>query len=77
MSPVMAMLLCPGSTPSSNSAFYHVFQDDEGLQTRYAQTLHGARESGARLFMLQFANATTSTAFKMAKLAGRTPSWMG
>ena len=53
----------PGFDTVVNSAFYHVFQDDEGLQTRCAQTLHGATEPGARLFMFEFGNATTSTAF--------------
>jgi hypothetical protein len=37
----------PGFDTVVNGAFYHVFQDDEGLQTRYAQTLHGATEPSA------------------------------
>jgi len=44
----------PGFDIVVNGAFYHVFQDDEGLQTRYAQTMHGATGPGARLFMFEF-----------------------
>lgn len=37
-----------------DSAFYHVFFDDEAAQTRYAQALHRATKPGARLFMFEF-----------------------
>jgi SAM-dependent methyltransferase len=37
-----------------DSAFYHVFMDDEATQTRYAQALHRATKPGARLYMLEF-----------------------
>ncbi|MGH3966763.1 MAG: class I SAM-dependent methyltransferase [Mycobacterium sp.] len=37
-----------------DSAFYHVFLDDEPTQTRYAQALHRATKPGARLFMFEF-----------------------
>lgn len=37
-----------------DSAFYHVFLDDEQTQHRYAQALHRATRSGARLFMFEF-----------------------
>ncbi|MBS4727078.1 class I SAM-dependent methyltransferase [Mycobacterium sp. SM1] len=37
-----------------DSAFYHVFSDDEQTQTRYAQALHRATKPGARLFMFEF-----------------------
>lgn len=37
-----------------DSAFYHVFLDDEETQTRYAQALHRATKPGARLFMFEF-----------------------
>ena len=37
-----------------DSAFYHVFMDDEATQTRYAQALHRATKPGARLFMFEF-----------------------
>src|SRR5262249_43552750 len=37
-----------------DSAFYHVFLDDEETQTRYVQALHGAAKPGARLFMFEF-----------------------
>lgn len=36
-----------------DSAFYHVFQDDEELQLRYARTLHRVTKPGARLFMFE------------------------
>ncbi|MEO8814947.1 MAG: class I SAM-dependent methyltransferase [Mycobacterium sp.] len=36
-----------------DSAFYHVFQDDEELQLRYAHTLHRVTKPGARLFMFE------------------------
>ena len=36
-----------------DSAFYHVFQDDEQLQLRYARTLHRVTRPGARLFMFE------------------------
>jgi SAM-dependent methyltransferase len=36
-----------------DSAFYHVFLDDEHIQTRYAQALHRATKPGARLFMFE------------------------
>ena len=62
MSPVMAIAAVPGFDIVVNGAFYHVFQDDEGLQTRYAQTLHGATGPGATVHV-RIRNATTSTAF--------------
>jgi SAM-dependent methyltransferase len=37
-----------------DSAFYHVFFDDEPTQTQYAQALHRATKPGARLFMFEF-----------------------
>jgi ubiquinone/menaquinone biosynthesis C-methylase UbiE len=37
-----------------DSAFYHVFLDDQQAQTRYAQALHRATKRGARLFMFEF-----------------------
>jgi SAM-dependent methyltransferase len=37
-----------------DSAFYHVFMDDEAIQTRYAQALHRATKPGARLYMFEF-----------------------
>jgi SAM-dependent methyltransferase len=37
-----------------DSAFYHVFLDDEQTQTQYAQALHRATKPGARLFMFEF-----------------------
>jgi SAM-dependent methyltransferase len=37
-----------------DSAFYHVFLDDEQTQTQYAQALHKATRPGARLFMFEF-----------------------
>jgi len=37
-----------------DSAFYHVFMDDEVIQTRYAQALHRATKPGARLYMFEF-----------------------
>jgi SAM-dependent methyltransferase len=37
-----------------DSAFYHVFLDDEGTQTQYARALHRATTPGARLFMFEF-----------------------
>ncbi|HZU47659.1 MAG TPA: class I SAM-dependent methyltransferase [Mycobacterium sp.] len=37
-----------------DSAFYHVFMDDEDTQGRYAQALHRATKPGARLFMFEF-----------------------
>jgi SAM-dependent methyltransferase len=37
-----------------DSAFYHVFLDDQLAQTRYAQALHRATKPGARLFMFEF-----------------------
>jgi SAM-dependent methyltransferase len=37
-----------------DSAFYHVFLDDEDTQTSYAQALHRATRPGARLFMFEF-----------------------
>ncbi|MBS9532427.1 class I SAM-dependent methyltransferase [Mycobacterium sp. M1] len=36
-----------------DSAFYHVFQDDEALQLQYARTLHRVTRPGARLFMFE------------------------
>lgn len=44
-----------------DSAFYHVFLNDEAIQMRYAQALHRATRPGARLYMFEFAR-TTSTA---------------
>src|ERR1700757_2091401 len=37
-----------------DSAFYHVFMDDEQTQMQYVQALHQATKPGARLFMLEF-----------------------
>jgi SAM-dependent methyltransferase len=37
-----------------DSAFYHVFLDDQQAQTHYAQALHRATKPGARLFMFEF-----------------------
>ncbi|WP_025738085.1 class I SAM-dependent methyltransferase [Mycobacterium genavense] len=37
-----------------DSAFYHVFLNDEAIQTRYAQALHRATRPGARLYMFEF-----------------------
>lgn len=37
-----------------DSAFYHVFLDDEETQTRYVQALHRATKPAARLFMFEF-----------------------
>jgi SAM-dependent methyltransferase len=37
-----------------DSAFYHVFMNDEATQTRYAQALHRATRPGARLYMFEF-----------------------
>ena len=37
-----------------DSAFYHVFLNDEVIQTRYAQALHRATKPGARLYMFEF-----------------------
>ncbi|SOX52083.1 class I SAM-dependent methyltransferase, partial [Mycobacterium ahvazicum] len=37
-----------------DSAFYHVFLNDEDVQTRYAQALHRATKPGARLYMFEF-----------------------
>ena len=37
-----------------DSAFYHVFLDDEQIQTRYAEALHRATKPGARLYMFEF-----------------------
>ena len=37
-----------------DSAFYHVFLNDEAIQTRYAQALHRATKPGARLYMFEF-----------------------
>jgi ubiquinone/menaquinone biosynthesis C-methylase UbiE len=37
-----------------DSAFYHVFLDDQQAQTRYAQALHRATKPDARLFMFEF-----------------------
>jgi SAM-dependent methyltransferase len=36
-----------------DSAFYHVFLDDEQIQTQYAQALHRATKPGARLYMFE------------------------
>ncbi|WP_083865409.1 class I SAM-dependent methyltransferase [Nocardia brevicatena] len=36
-----------------DSAFYHVFLDDEQTQAQYAQALHRATKPGARLFMFE------------------------
>lgn len=37
-----------------DSAFYHVFLNDEAIQTRYAQALHRATRPGARLYLFEF-----------------------
>jgi SAM-dependent methyltransferase len=37
-----------------DSAFYHVFQDDEDTQIQYVQALRRATKPGARLFMFEF-----------------------
>jgi SAM-dependent methyltransferase len=37
-----------------DSAFYHIFLDDEEIQYRYLQALHRATRPGARLFMFEF-----------------------
>jgi SAM-dependent methyltransferase len=37
-----------------DSAFYHVFLDDEETQGQYLQALHRATKPGARLFMFEF-----------------------
>ncbi len=37
-----------------DSAFYHVFLNNEAIQTRYAQALHRATRPGARLYMFEF-----------------------
>lgn len=37
-----------------DSAFYHLFLDDEEMQGRYTQALHRATRPGARLFMFEF-----------------------
>lgn len=37
-----------------DSAFYHVFLDDEATQGQYLQALHRATKPGARLFMFEF-----------------------
>lgn len=37
-----------------DSAFYHVFLNDEPAQIRYVQALHRATRPGARLFMFEF-----------------------
>jgi SAM-dependent methyltransferase len=37
-----------------DSAFYHVFFDDEETQNQYAQALHRATKAGARLYMFEF-----------------------
>jgi SAM-dependent methyltransferase len=37
-----------------DSAFYHVFMDDEQTQKQYVQALHRATKTGARLYMLEF-----------------------
>jgi SAM-dependent methyltransferase len=37
-----------------DSAFYHVFMNDEATQARYAQALHRATKPGARLYMFEF-----------------------
>lgn len=37
-----------------DSAFYHVFMDDEDSQTRYVKALHRATKPAARLFMFEF-----------------------
>ncbi|QUR65805.1 class I SAM-dependent methyltransferase [Mycobacterium spongiae] len=34
--------------------FYHVFQEDEDTQKRYAQALHRATKPGARLYLFEF-----------------------
>ena len=37
-----------------DSAFYHVFADDDELKARYLSALHRATRPGARLFMFEF-----------------------
>ena len=37
-----------------DSAFYHVFLDDEETQAQYLRALHRATKPGARLFMFEF-----------------------
>ncbi|MFZ1178491.1 MAG: hypothetical protein WAO15_19960 [Mycobacterium sp.] len=37
-----------------DSAFYHVFLNDEAIQTQYARALHRATKPGARLYMFEF-----------------------
>jgi hypothetical protein len=37
-----------------DSAFYHVFLDDQQAQTRYSHALHRATKPNARLFMFEF-----------------------
>lgn len=37
-----------------DSAFYHVFFEDEKTQQQYLQALHRATRRGARLFMFEF-----------------------
>ncbi|QUR67724.1 class I SAM-dependent methyltransferase [Mycobacterium spongiae] len=37
-----------------DSAFYHVFLDDEEIQLQYLRALHRATKPGARLFMFEF-----------------------
>jgi SAM-dependent methyltransferase len=37
-----------------DSAFYHVFLNDEAIQTQYAAALHRATKPGARLYMFEF-----------------------
>jgi SAM-dependent methyltransferase len=37
-----------------DSAFYHVFFDDEDVQRQYMQAVHRATRRGARLFMFEF-----------------------
>ena len=43
-----------------DSAFYHVFQDDEETQLQYAQALHRATKPGARLYMFEFGRHTVN-----------------
>lgn len=47
-----------------DSAFYHVFVDDEELQMAYVQALHRATKPGARLYMYEF-GAHTVNGFRM------------
>jgi SAM-dependent methyltransferase len=49
-----------------DSAFYHVFADQDELQKAYLQALHRATKPGARLFMFEF-GAHHVNGFKMPR----------